>query len=242
MNNSRNQNCKTVSLNVRGIRDQAKRMSIFSYLKDQEASFHFLQETFSEISDESTWKKEWGGNIIFSHGGRHSRGVCILIDPSLNQKSEHSFTDNSGRIVLITLNFNCLKLSLCNIYAPNNQNEQLLFIQELNNCLLDQSEVTRLIIGGDRNCTLTTKDKKGGLAWKPTNFRNCILITMNMLDLVDIQKERHPNVNKFSYSSKALNLKSKINFFLLAKKLKKCLKSRHPDIYSSRSQLNLFVA
>jgi len=43
---------------------------------------------------------------------------------------------------------------------------------------------------------------------------------MNMLDLVDMQRERHLNVNKFSYSSKALNLKSRIDF-LLAKELKK---------------------
>ena len=34
MNNSRNQKCIIVSLNVRGIRDQVKRRSIFSYLKD----------------------------------------------------------------------------------------------------------------------------------------------------------------------------------------------------------------
>ena len=81
MNNSRNQKCTIVSLNVRGIRDQVKRRSIFSYLKDQKASFYFLQETFSETSDETIWKKEWGGNIIFSHGSRQSRGVCILIDP-----------------------------------------------------------------------------------------------------------------------------------------------------------------
>jgi len=170
MNNTRNQNYKIVSLNVRGIRDQAKRMSIFSYLKDQKASFHFLQETFSEISDESIWKKDWGGNIIFSHGSCLSRGVCILINPSLNQKLEHSFTDNSGRIVLITLNFNCFKLSLCNIYAPNNQNEQLLFIQELNNCFIDQSEVTRLIIGGDWNCTLTKEDKERWISMETNEF------------------------------------------------------------------------
>lgn len=40
--------CKVISLNVRGIRDQAKRRSIFSYLKDQKASIYFLQETYSE--------------------------------------------------------------------------------------------------------------------------------------------------------------------------------------------------
>lgn len=198
-----------------------KRKSIFSFLKDQKASFYFLQETFSVINDESTWKSEWGGNIIFSHGSHHSKGVCILIDPSLEQNLEYSFTDNSGRIVLITLHFNCLKLSLCNIYAPNNQIEQLLFIQELNNCLIDKSEVTNLIIGGDWNCTLSKKDKKGGLPWKATNFRNSILITMDMLDLVDIQRDRHPNINKFSYSSEAMKVKSRIDFFLVSKELKK---------------------
>ena len=40
--------CKFVSLNVRGIRNYEKRSSIFSFLKDQEAFFYFLQETFSD--------------------------------------------------------------------------------------------------------------------------------------------------------------------------------------------------
>ena len=48
-------------------------------------------------------------------------------------------------------------MSLCNIYASNNPNEQLQFIQELNNCLIDKSELTTLTIGGDWNCTLTKK-------------------------------------------------------------------------------------
>ena len=121
-----NKNCKIVSLNVRGIRDPTKRRGIFSYLKDQKVSFYFLQATYSESSDENVWRKEWGGEVFFSHGSTHSRGVCILV-----VKVDYSFTDNSGRIVLITLNFDCLRLSLCNIYAPNNVSEQLQFIQEL---------------------------------------------------------------------------------------------------------------
>ena len=39
-------------------------------------------------------------------------------------------------------------------------------IEELNNYLIDQSELTTLIMGGDWNCTLTKKDKKGGLPWQ----------------------------------------------------------------------------
>ena len=70
-----------LSLNVRGIRDQLKRRSIFAYLKDHSPKIIFLQETYSEPSDEMIWKSEWGGEMFFSHGTKHSKGVCILIHP-----------------------------------------------------------------------------------------------------------------------------------------------------------------
>jgi len=47
---------------------------------------------------------------------------------------------------------------------------------------------------------------------------------MDIFDLIDIQRERHPNVNKYSYTSKALNLKSRIDYFLISKDLKKFVK------------------
>ena len=91
-----------------------------------------------------------------------------------------------------------MELSLCNIYAPNDHADQLRLIKELNNYLIDKSELTALIVGGDWNCTLTKKDKKDGLLWRPSGFRNSILVTMDIFDLVDIQRVKHPNVNKYS--------------------------------------------
>ena len=117
------------------------------------------------------------------------------------------------------MEFSSLKLSLCNVYAPNNQSEQLNFLQELNNLLVDKSELSTLIVGGDWNCTLTKKDKVGGTAWKPSNYRNLLLTTMEAFDLVDIQRVRHPQLRKYSYVSKALKLKSRIDFFLVAQNL-----------------------
>ena len=70
------------SLNVRGIRDQSKRRSVFSFLKDQKAYIYFLQKTFSEPNDEKVWKKEWDSEVLFSHGTKHSNGVCSLINPT----------------------------------------------------------------------------------------------------------------------------------------------------------------
>ena len=130
------------------------------------------------MNDEIIWRNEWGGKIFFSHGTKHSKDVCILINPLVQDKIDYSFSDKSGRIVLITIVINSLMLSLCNVYAPTNQVEQLEFLQELNNCLIDKSELTTMIVGGDWNCTLSKNDKIGGKPWKETNYRNLVLTTM----------------------------------------------------------------
>ena len=59
----------------------------------------------------------------------------------------------------------------------------------------------------------------GGVPWKPTIYSNLILTTMNMFDLIDIQRVRHPKVRKFTYESKFFRVKSRIDFFLIAKDL-----------------------
>ena len=126
--------------------------------------------------------------------------------------------------MLITIFLNGQKITLCNIYAPNDQANQLQFIQELNNCIIEKTELTSLIVEGDWNCTLTKKDKMGGAPWKSTVYSNLISTTMEMFDLVDIQRVRHPKLRKFTYESKAFNLKSRIDFFLIAKDLTTSIK------------------
>ena len=128
------------------------------------------------------------------------------------------YSNNSGRIVLITTSLNGQKVTLGNIYAPNDQANQLQFLQE-NDCIIDKTELTSLIVGGDWNCTLTKKDKMGGAPWKPTTYSNLISTTMELFDLIDIQRVRHPKLRKFTYESKSLRVKSRIDFFLIAKDL-----------------------
>ena len=43
-----------------------------------------LQETDSKLEDENVWKREWGGEIVFSHGSRSSRGACIMFAPNID--------------------------------------------------------------------------------------------------------------------------------------------------------------
>ena len=132
---------KVFPLNVRGNRDQTKRRSIFSFLKDQNANIYFLQETYSEPGDENIWRKEWGGELFFSHGTKHSKGVCILINPTMQLQVECPYSNNSGRIVLNTISLNGQKVTLCNIYAPNDQANQLQFLKNLTTVLLTKQSL-----------------------------------------------------------------------------------------------------
>ena len=105
--------CKIISLNVRGLKNQRKRRSIFSYLKHQKCHCYFLQETYSEPKDELIWKSEWGGEMLFSHGTNRQKGLCILLNPSAcSLLIESQYFDVDGRIVLVNISFNSTKVSL----------------------------------------------------------------------------------------------------------------------------------
>ena len=67
--------------------------------------------------------------------------------------------------------------------------------------------------------------------WKPTGFCKSVLITMDMFDLIGIQRMKQPNNDKYSYESKPLKMKSRIDYFLMAKHLSQYV--RKVDIQTS---------
>ena len=52
-------------LNANELRDNQKRDMIFDYLTRKKIAVTYIQESHSEKSDESSWKKEWGGTYSF---------------------------------------------------------------------------------------------------------------------------------------------------------------------------------
>ena len=73
-------NCtfKLISLNAPGVHSFEKRKALFGWLIVQEANICPLQETYSTKEVENIWKEQWRGEVYFSHGSEHSRGVLIL--------------------------------------------------------------------------------------------------------------------------------------------------------------------
>jgi len=210
---------KILSLNVRGIRNPNKRRAMFCYLKQQKATIFCLQETYSQLDDEKIWLAEWGGKILFCHGTAHSKGVCILLNPNSSINFDVVQSDHQGRILISKLKIFEETFFIVNIYAPTDYREQNEFIKNLSEFLVRKTDTPRLIIAGDWNCTLSKADKSGGVVWKSTNYRDAVSNLMNELNLIDIYRKLHPNTKSFTYESKTINLKSRIDFILVSRSI-----------------------
>ena len=82
-----------------------------------------LQETHITLEDEENWSREWGGQVIYSHGTRSSRGTCIMFAPHMDLTIHRTCTDENGRFVIIDVTINETRLTLANIYGPNEDDE-----------------------------------------------------------------------------------------------------------------------
>ena len=92
---------KLLSLNARGIRSFEKRKAIFNWLCKSGADICFLQETYSTKEVENVWKKQWKGDMFFSHGSAHSRGVLVLVRDQLDFNLQSRKVDEQGRSILL---------------------------------------------------------------------------------------------------------------------------------------------
>ena len=219
LNYSMSRKLKLLSLNVRGLRNVNKRRAIFSYLKAQKAAILCLHETYSSAEDEKVWSAEWGGKIFFSHGSIHSKGVCILLNPSSTLLLRSIQADSEGRFLILKATIDDNSFFIVNIYAPTDYRDQDNFIRSLGEQLISNTDTSKLIISGDWNTTLNRIDKRGGQPWKATNYRNSLINLMEELNLIDCYREKHPTTKSFTYESKPLNLKSRIDFFLISRPL-----------------------
>ena len=117
-----------ILLNVRGLNSSRKRRDIFRRLHHKNASIIFLQETYSTNNLEKVWSNEWGSKIYFCHGSKHSKGVAILFNPKLRVEIEQQIQSEDGRILILRVQVDDLKLVCANIYTPNDTSSQIIFI------------------------------------------------------------------------------------------------------------------
>ena len=128
-------NLKCISLNIRGINKSIKRRNLFRWLHNGKCDVIFLQETYCDKNIENVWRSEWEGDVFYSHGSKHSRGVVVLIKPTLKIENPEIIRDKSGRFLIVRATLLDEEYCFFNIYAPNDPSLQKSFFKELSNKL-----------------------------------------------------------------------------------------------------------
>ena len=102
-------------------------------------------------------------------------------------------TSTSDKNILAETLVDGSKLIFLNMYAPNDQAQQVKFFWDLSTSVLNQVVNEKVLLGGDFNCALHEIDKRGGRSFE----RKTVVIKeinelTNTFDLVDMWRQKHP--------------------------------------------------
>ena len=101
-----------------------------------------------------------------------------------------------------------------------------------------------IFIGGDFNCPLPNKDKKGGqdLSSKKTVITR-IKQLLGSFDLVDIWRYLNPIENQFTWSSSDLKVKCRLDYWLVSRDSLQSVDSSEIEVfpYCDRLQVTLLI-
>ena len=201
---------KLLTLNVRGLNKNAKRLTLFHWLQENNIDIACLQETFCIESFKEVFNNSCSGKVIHSFtDSPHSRGVCIVLSNKLKYKLINKHGSKDGRKLLINIKIDEDIYTVVNVYAPNIIKERINFMKQLATWIAQYSlNLDNLILCGDMNCCCENKDRRNQNGDKSNRFLNkCI----NSLHLKDIWRLAHPNEIMFTYKDI-----SRIDYILLS--------------------------
>ena len=210
---------KLLSLNVRGLGISKKRRAVFTWCKRKKSDIILFQETHSTRETQDKWKKEWGGQIYFSHGKSNARGVAIFIRKGLDHKIVHSVTDSNGRLIILSIEIQDVLYKIINIYAPNNDGMAVSFFHNLSIIFQNEGvdEEDNIVIGGDFNCPLNPLlDKMGGINIPRTRLIDSIKKLQTNFFLDDIWRIKNPTIKSFTWSQRSPLVFCRLDYWLIS--------------------------
>ena len=187
------------------------------------------------------WSAEWGGKVVFCHGTKHSCGTHVLFHPSLDVDVEHVEVGKRGREIILCAKIDDYRFTFIN--APNDIKTQVEFFESLKLRIRKFAD-ENIIIGGDLNCCLTPKDKRGG---RPTEQKkqliDSILSLANSFNLVDVWRKFHPNESLFTWHHQSSAIQCRLDYWLVSKHLLPHVKECNiiPVLFSDHSAVSFNI-
>lgn len=192
-------NLNIATFNTKGLGDFKKRRKVFTWLRDNEFSIIFLQETHVTKDTADFWQNEWGYTALFSGNNSQSAGVGILFRSNVPVKLISYKEIIIGRIQMAEVEINDQRYSLFNIYGPNDDDPT--FFNKLNDEITDL-QGKNVILGGDFNVVFNIKrDKEGGRGDTKPKQRQAIQDMLDEHELTDVWRVMNPDQKVFTWHS-----------------------------------------
>ena len=218
------------TLNVRGIKQNAKHKEMWLYFNKMKADIIILQETHSVKEDEVVWNAEFDSKILYSHGESNARGVAILFKPKLNVQIAKTTIDKNGRYIIADCTINDKPITLVNIYAPNSDEPQ--FFLDIFDKVSQHAYADRIFAGDFNliiNKQLDTVNRKG-------NNEKALKVLNAYIEeamLIDVWREHNGNKFEFTYrKSKPEEMFARLDYVFVNQGLtSQIIKIKHKPAY-----------
>ena len=211
---------KICSLNSQGLGDPRKRRDVLDHLRQNKYSIICLQDTHFTENIEHVIINEWGYKAFFNSFDSRSRGVAIFFRNDFEFKIYNTLKDHSGNLLILDIEIEKHRITLVNLYGPNNDDPS--FYEKLQNNVTSFGN-SDIIILGDWNMLLNPAID--GLNYKHINNPNArqrVLKLMNDLNLYDVWREENLEKRKFTWKRKlqpGVIQMGRLDFFLVSETL-----------------------
>uniref|UniRef100_A0A803JZJ7 exodeoxyribonuclease III n=1 Tax=Xenopus tropicalis TaxID=8364 RepID=A0A803JZJ7_XENTR len=174
---------KLLSLNVKGSNSPTKRKLIMTELRKQHVDIAFLQETHHASHTPHLALKHYPQVYASNNPQKKATGVMTLIHKDLPFKLQDKLTDVEGRFVFLKGQIAELKVTIANVYAPNEA--QLSFMHKTLS-KLEMFKEGLLVLGGDLNVMLNpildSSSKKSPISYKGLKILKQKLAAARLID------------------------------------------------------------
>ena len=202
MDHDPNMMLKVVSMNVRGMRNQKKRKSLFYQFKRGKYDIICVQDTHLTYNDKDTITKEWGNNFHIVEGTNKSKGLLTLYSKTIDSEKVSVLFENE-RCLISKLLTEDSAIAIVNIYSPCSNAEKITFLNSLNiniYNICNKHSIENVILLGDFNLV---KDNDLDIVSGLPHLVKTVQIFNNViknLDLIDIWRKTHGRKKDFSWS------------------------------------------
>ena len=208
------------SVNVRGIRQFEKRRDVFHYLKGLSCALYCLVDTHLTPEMAGRVRSEWGADVWLSCGSDHARGVAVLPRPGAPVVIHNQMMDSAGNYIILDVEFDgYFRCVFVVLYGPNDDRPKFFLDIFEKAAQLGTKELPTIFVG-DWNFVLDPdKDTKFYRTVGNPRARRTVMEAIENENLVDIWREQHPNLRKYTWRRVKPAKYSRLDFFLISAEL-----------------------